>query len=149
MTRITTLNLPTFYKSMIGFDHMFETMDRLFENSSNGHTGYPPYNIAKINEDAFMISVAVAGFGMDNLKIEKDQNILKIEGKSPEGVDDVDYLHRGVAGRNFVREFTLAEHVDVKEAKLENGMLNVHLVREVPEELKPQTINIVNGDNDK
>ena len=74
MTRVTTLNLPTFHRSMIGFDSLFEEMDRMFENSATGSGGYPPYNIAKINEDEFMISIAVAGFGMDNLKIEKDKN---------------------------------------------------------------------------
>ncbi len=146
MTRITTLNLPTFHRHMIGFDRMFDEMDRLFENSpNNGSTGYPPYNIAKLNDDEFMVSLAVAGFAMDNLSIEKDKDVLKIEGKAPKGDDEVNYVHRGIAGRNFVREFTLADHVNVKEAKLENGMLNIHLVREVPEEMKPKKIEINAG----
>ena len=146
MTRITTLNLPTFHRHMIGFDRMFDEMDRLFENSpNNGSTGYPPYNIAKLNDDEFMVSLAVAGFAMDNLSIEKDKDVLKIEGKAPKGDDEVNYVHRGIAGRNFVREFTLADHVNVKEAKLENGMLNIHLVREVPEEMKPTKIEINAG----
>ena len=85
MTRVTTLNLPTFHRSMIGFDSLFEEMDRMFENSTTGSGGYPPYNIAKINEDEFMISIAVAGFGMDNLKIEKDKNVLSVEGTQPKG----------------------------------------------------------------
>ena len=146
MTRITTLNLPTFHRHMIGFDRMFDEMDRLFENSpNNGSTGYPPYNIAKLNDDEFMVSLAVAGFAMDNLSIEKDKDVLKIEGKAPKGDDEVNYVHRGIAGRNFVREFTLAAHVNVKEAKLENGMLNIHLIREVPEEMKPKKIEINAG----
>ena len=146
MTRITTLNLPTFHRHMIGFDRMFDEMDRLFENSpNNGSTGYPPYNIAKLNDDEFMVSLAVAGFAMDNLSIEKDKDVLKIEGKAPKGDDEVNYVHRGIAGRNFVREFTLADHVNVKVAKLENGMLNIHLVREVPEEMKPKKIEINAG----
>ena len=146
MTRITTLNLPTFHRHMIGFDRMFDEMDRLFENSpNNGSTGYPPYNIAKLNDDEFMVSLAVAGFAMDNLSIEKDKDVLKIEGKAPKGDDEVNYVHRGIAGRNFVREFTLADHVNVKEAKLENGMLNIHLIREVPEEMKPKKIEINAG----
>ena len=82
---------------------------------------------------------------MDNLSIEKDKDVLKIEGKAPKGDDEVNYVHRGIAGRNFVREFTLADHVNVKEAKLENGMLNIHLVREVPEEMKPKKIEINAG----
>ncbi len=143
MTRLTTLNLPTFHRHMIGFDRMFDEMDRLFENSpTNGTGGYPPYNIAKLNDDEFMVSLAVAGFSMDNLDITKDKDVLKIEGKTPKGDEEVNYLHRGIAGRNFVREFTLADHVDVKSAKLENGMLNIHLVRNVPEEMKPKKIEI-------
>ena len=125
MTRVTTLNLPTFHRSMIGFDSLFDEMDRMFENShTQGSGGYPPYNIAKVSDDEFMITIAVAGFGMDNLKIEKDKNVLTIEGTQPKGVDEVNYVHRGIAGRNFTRQFTLAEHVDVKSAKLEKGMLN-------------------------
>ena len=147
MTRVTTLNLPTFHRSMIGFDSLFDEMDRMFENShTQGSGGYPPYNIAKVSDDEFMITIAVAGFGMDNLKIEKDKNVLTIDGTQPKGTDEVNYVHRGIAGRNFTREFTLAEHVDVKSAKLEKGMLNVHLVREVPEELKPKTIKIVEAE---
>ena len=146
MTRLTTLNLPTFHRQFIGFDNLFDQMDRVFENSpTNGSGGYPPYNIAKLNDDEFMVSLAVAGFSMDNLEITKDKDVLKIEGKAPKGDDEVNYLHRGIAGRNFVREFTLAEHVDVKSAKLENGMLNVHLVRNVPEEMKPKKIEINAG----
>ena len=145
MTRITTLDLTPLNRHMVGFDRMFDEMDRLFENSVNSQ-GYPPYNIAKVSDDEFMITIAVAGFGMDNLKIEKDKNVLTIDGTQPKGTDEVNYVHRGIAGRNFTRQFTLAEHVDVKSAKLEKGMLNVHLVREVPEELKPKTIKIVEAE---
>ena len=144
MTRLQTLNLPGFHRQFIGFDRLFDEMDRVFENTpNNGSGGYPPYNIAKLNEDEFMISLAVAGFAMDDLSIEKDKDVLKIEGSTPKGDEDVNYVHRGIAGRNFVREFNLAEHDDVKSAKLENGMLNVHLVRDVPEEMKPKKIKIV------
>ena len=141
MTRIDTINLPHFHKATIGFDRLFNELNRGFENSPNGN-GYPPYNIAQINEDEFMISVAVAGFGMENLVITKDGNQLKIEGTAPKGDEEVNYLHKGIGGRNFRREFTLAEHVEVEGATLELGMLNVHLKREVPEALKPKTIEI-------
>ena len=144
MTRITTLDLPSFHRATIGFDRMFEQLDRQFANSPNGH-GYPPYNIAQINDDEYMISLAVAGFGMDNLEITKDGDTLKIEGTAPKGDDEVNYLHKGIGGRNFRREFTLADHVNVKEANLELGMLNIHLVRELPEALKPKTIKINEG----
>ena len=141
MTGLTTLDLPHFNRATIGFDRLFNELERGFANSPNG-SGYPPYNIAQINEDEFMISIAVAGFGMDNLSITKDQDQLQIEGTAPKGDDEVNYLHKGIGGRNFRREFTLADHVKVANANLELGMLNVHLVREVPEALKPKTIKI-------
>ena len=140
MTRLTTLDLPSIHRHFVGFDQIWNEMDRHFENSKS--QGYPPYNIAKINEDEFMISLAVAGFGMDNLSIEKDKNILKIEGTAPKGDEKVNYLHKGIGGRTFRREFTLADHVDVANANLELGMLNIHLKREVPEELQPKKIKI-------
>jgi molecular chaperone IbpA len=118
-------------------------METRFANSQS--QGYPPYNIAQINDDEFMISLAVAGFGMDNLSIEKDKNVLKIEGTSPKGDENVNYLHKGIGGRSFRREFTLADHVDVVNANLEVGMLNIHLKREVPEELQPKKIKINEG----
>jgi molecular chaperone IbpA len=141
MTRLTTLDLPSFHRATIGFDRLFNDMERRFQNSPNA-TGYPPYNIAQINDDEYMISIAVAGFGMDNLDITKDGNILRIEGTAPKGDEHVNYLHKGIGGRNFRREFTLADHVEVEGAMLELGMLNVHLVREIPEELQPKKINI-------
>ena len=143
MTRLTTLDLPSIHRHFVGFDSMFDEMDRLFENSKS--QGYPPYNIAQINENEYMISLAVAGFGMDNLSIEKDKNTLKIEGTAPKGDDKVNDLHRGIGGRNFRREFALAEHVEVHNAELVNGMLNIHLRREVPEELQPKKIEINAG----
>jgi len=146
MTRLETINLPQFQRATIGFDRLFEQMDRQFANSPNGQ-GYPPYNIAQINEEEFMISVAVAGFGMDNLEITTENDQLKIEGTAPKGDEDVNYLHKGIGGRNFRREFTLAEHVKVANATLELGMLNVHLVREVPEALKPKKITIKDYSN--
>ena len=142
---MTTLDIPSIHRHFVGFDQMFNEMDRMFENSANKGAGYLPYNIAQINENEFMISLAVAGFGMDNLSIEKDGNVLQIEGKAPLGDDKVNYLHKGIGGRNFRREFTLAEHVDVKNANLELGMLNIHLKREVPEELQPKKIKINDG----
>ena len=140
MTRLTTLDIPTLHRATVGFDRMFDELDRQFSNSKSA--GYPPYNIVQINDDEYMISIAVAGFGMDNLDITKDGKILRIEGTAPKGDEDVNYLHKGIGGRNFRREFTLADHVDVESAALELGMLNVHLVREVPEALQPKKIAI-------
>jgi len=142
MTRIeTTAFPPHFHKATIGFDRLFNELDRQFANSPNT-SGYPPYNIVQIDESEYMISIAVAGFGMGNLEITKDKNILRIEGTTPVGGENVNYLHKGIAGRNFRREFTLADHMEVVGATLELGMLNVHLQREVPEELQPKKIAI-------
>ena len=141
MTRLQTLNIPNLHRASIGFDQMFNELERSFANTPNSQ-GYPPYNIEQINDDEYMISIAVAGFGMDNLDITKDGKILRIEGTSPKGDEEVNYLHKGIGGRNFRREFTLADHVEVANANLELGMLNIHLVRELPEELQPKTIKI-------
>ena len=139
MTRLTTLDL---HRGTIGFDRMFSELEHKFANSTQGNSNYPPYNVVQINENEFMITLAVAGFGMDNLEITKDGNQLKIEGTAPEQIEKVNYLHKGIGGRNFRREFTLAEHVDVSNAGLELGMLNIYLVREVPEALQPKKIAI-------
>ena len=145
MTRLTTLDFPHFTRSSIGFDRLFDEINREFANSKS--SGYPPYNIAQINDDEYMISIAVAGFGMDNLDITLDKNILTVEGTTPPGDENVNYLHKGIGGRNFRRSFTLAEHVEVEQAGLELGMLNIHLVRNVPEEMQPKKIAIKNFDN--
>jgi molecular chaperone IbpA len=144
MTRLTTLDLPTFTRASIGFDRLFDEINREFANSKS--TGYPPYNIAQINEDEYMISIAVAGFGMDNLDITLEKNVLTVEGTTPPGDEEVNYLHKGIGGRNFRRQFTLAEHIEVEQAGLELGMLNIHLVRNVPEAQKPKKIAIKNFD---
>jgi len=140
MTRLTTLDLPSLHRATIGFDRLFDQMEARFANSQSN--GYPPYNIVQNDDDEYMITLAVAGFGMDNLEITKDKNILTIEGTSPKGGEKVNYLHKGIGERNFRREFTLADHVEVESAGLEHGMLNIHLKREVPEELQPKKISI-------
>jgi molecular chaperone IbpA len=140
MTRLTTLDLPHFTRATVGFDRLFDEIQRDFTNSKSN--GYPPYNVAEINENEWMISLAVAGFGMDNLDITLDKNTLTVEGTAPIGGEDVKYLHKGIAGRNFRRQFTLAEHIEVANATLELGMLNIHLKRNVPEELQPKKIAI-------
>ena len=144
MTRYTTLDLPHFHKASVGFDRLFTEMERTFANSKA--TSYPPYNIVQINEDEYMISVAVAGFAMSDLDIVKDKNILRVGGAKPESEEEVEYLHKGIGGRNFRREFTLADHVEVEGATLELGMLNIHLKRVVPEELQPKQIEIKSFD---
>ena len=140
MTRLTTLDLPSLHRATIGFDRMFEELDRTFTNSAS--QGYPPYNIVQVDEDNYRIEVAVAGFSMDDLDITHEKNNLRIEGTSPKGDEKVNYLHKGIGGRNFRREFTLADHVVVEGATLDVGMLNIQLKRVVPEELQPKKIAI-------
>lgn len=142
MTRLQTLDLPSFYRASVGFNRLFDEIERQFANTPTTGGNYPPYNVVEINNDEWMISVAVAGFGMDNLDITLEKNILTIEGSSPKGDENVNYLYKGVGGRNFRRQFTLADHIEVENATLELGMLNIHLKRFVPEELQPKKIAI-------
>lgn len=140
MTRITTLDLPALHRATVGFDRMFDQMERSFENAKG--SGYPPYNVVRRSENEYVISIAVAGFTMDNIEITQDNKTLTIEGVAPEQDDTVEYLHKGIAGRSFRREFTLAEFVEVSSAELELGVLNVFLNRNIPEELQPRKIEI-------
>lgn len=142
MTRLRTLTKPSFNRATVGFERLFQELDRQFENSKS--ISYPPYNVVEINKDEWMISVAVAGFSMENLEITKDQNSLRIEGKTPMALanEDLNYLHKGIGSRNFQREFTLADHVEVTDATLDLGILNIHLKREVPQERQPKKIEI-------
>jgi molecular chaperone IbpA len=124
---------------------MFDELMRVSAQQST--TNYPPYNIVQVNDDEYMISVAVAGFGPDNLSVTKDKKFLIIEGKhSAETVESPDatytFLHKGISERSFRREFQLADHVEISNAHLELGILSIHLRREVPEEAKPKAIAI-------
>jgi molecular chaperone IbpA len=141
MTRITTLDLPSFNRGTIGFEKLFNDIERQFTNSTSTNN-YPPYNLVEINENEWIISVAVAGFGMENLDITLDKNVLTVEGTPTKGGDDVTYLHKGIGGRSFRRTFTLADHVEVAYANLDLGILNINLKRNVPEELQPKKIEI-------
>ena len=146
MTKTLTLrsfDIPALTKFGIGFDNMFDELMRV--NAQQGSTNYPPYNIVQINEDEYTISLAVAGFGLDNLSVTKDKKFLVIEGKEyqPDSEKIVpNYLHKGISNRDFRREFQLADHVEIGNAHLELGILSIHLKREVPEEAKPKTIAI-------
>jgi molecular chaperone IbpA len=140
MTRLQTLDLPSFARTAVGFERLFDEIERGFANSQTNN--YPPYNVAEITEDEWMISIAVAGFGMDNLDITLDKNILTVEGTPPKGAENVKYLHKGIGGRSFRRSFTLADHIEVANATLELGVLNIQLKRNVPEALQPKKIAI-------
>jgi molecular chaperone IbpA len=141
MTRITTFDLPQLARSSVGFDRMFDEINRQFENSKSN--GYPPYNVVELEEDQWIISLAVAGFGIDDFDITLDRNVLTVEGTSKKNDEDVKYLHKGIGSRNFRRQFTLAEHIEVENANLDLGILNIHLKRNVPEEMQPKKISII------
>jgi len=146
MTKTLTLrsfDIPAIHKFGIGFDNMFDELMRVSAQQSTSN--YPPYNIVQISEDEYMISLAVAGFGLDNLSVTKDKKFLIIEGKEydPNCEKIVpNYLHKGISNRDFRREFQLADHVEISNAHLELGILSVYLKREVPEDAKPKTIAI-------
>ena len=130
------------YRSTVGFDRLFTMLDSLAQ-PEQGQT-YPPYNIEKTGENAYRITMAVAGFGEDELSIEAREHTLTVKGEKADGngSDNSDFLYRGIAKRAFERRFQLAEYVEVKGAKLENGLLHVDLVREIPEAMKPRRIAI-------
>lgn len=144
MTRITTLDLPTLSRATVGFDRLFNDLEKQFLNSANTTTNYPPYNVIELSDNEWIISIAVAGFSMEDLNITLERNTLTIEGNAPK-TEDVVYLHKGIAGRNFRRAFTLADHLEVVAASLSLGMLNIRLKRNVPEELQPKKIEITAG----
>lgn len=139
-----TFDLAPLYRATVGFDQMADLMDRVMADNVGANT-YPPYNIEKTAEDAWRISIAVAGFTDDELNVEVRENALIVSARKADDDGDRKYLHRGIATRAFERRFTLAEHVRVTGASHVNGMLHIDLVREVPEALKPRTIEITNG----
>ncbi|MBL1421070.1 MAG: Hsp20 family protein [Alphaproteobacteria bacterium] len=129
------------YKTTVGFDRLASLFDELSVNESNSPT-YPPYNIERINDDEYRISMAVAGFTDDELNIEIEGNALSISGQKVAKDEEIEYLHRGIATRNFERKFELDDYVVVSGAGLENGLLHIALKREVPEAKKPRSIPI-------
>ncbi|MGE3144067.1 MAG: Hsp20 family protein [Pseudorhodoplanes sp.] len=136
-----TFDLTPFYRSTVGFDRLFNLLDQA---GSEAAPGYPPYNIERTGENAYRISVAVAGFGENDLNIEVKENTLTIRGEKQQKSDEVsaETLYQGIAARAFERVFQLADFVQVKGAGLENGLLHVDLVREIPEAKKPRSIPI-------
>ncbi len=129
-----------FYRSAIGFDRLFQMRDQAtgFDSEST----YPPYNIERTGDNAYRITLALAGFTPDELKIEVKEQTLSVSGEKSAETNGKAYVHRGIAARAFERRFQLADHVDVTGAKFENGLLHVDLVRNIPESLKPRTIAI-------
>jgi molecular chaperone IbpA len=133
-----TYDLSPLFRSTIGFDRLFdlvETAQRV------GEDHYPPYNIERLADDRYQITLAVAGFSPDEISITAEQNVVTIEGNKPDKADRV-FLHRGISTRQFKRQFSLADYVQVKGASFDNGLLKIELLREVPDAMKPRRIAI-------
>jgi molecular chaperone IbpA len=138
-------DLAPLYRATVGFDQIANLMDRVFASDLPQPT-YPPYNIEKTDENAYRISLAVAGFAADDLTVEVRENALVVAARKPEDVEEGrTFLHRGIATRAFERRFTLADHVRVTGASHADGMLHIDLKREIPEVLKPRRIQIANA----
>ena len=143
--QIHTLDLPTFvnqiHRQTIGFDRMFEDLNRTFANSRTDGN-YPPHNVVKLDDTHYVIEVAVAGFAQDEVNVELKENILTVTGEQAKQNEKIEYLHKGISTRNFVRTFPLAEHIEVRGATIRNGILSIALEHIVPEDMKPKTIAI-------
>ena len=137
-----TFDLAPLWRSTIGFDHVFDLLDQTTRLSTEDN--YPPYNIERAGEDQYRISLALAGFTPDEVTITAEQNVLSVEGSKAQK-PETEYLYQGISARAFRRVFNLADHVQVKGASFENGLLKIDLVREVPEAMKPRRIAINTG----
>ena len=136
-----TIDYSPLYRSTVGFDRLFSLLDNMAQPDQG--QAYPPYNIERTGEDAYRISMAVAGFKEEELSIEAKQNALTVSAEKGEaGEGENEMLFQGIAARSFERRFQLADHVEVKSASLENGLLHIDLVREIPEAMKPRKIDI-------
>ena len=135
-----SIDFSPLYRSVVGFDRLAALLDAA--QASAESTGYPPYNIETVGDDAYRIELAVAGFRPDELNIEAKENVLTVTGRKAANDDQRRFLHRGLAERNFERRFQLADYVVVTDAELSDGLLRISLKRELPESLKPRRIEI-------
>lgn len=140
---MTTFDFSPLFRSAIGFDRLADALESARHVDSNG---YPPYNIELTGEDEYRITMAVAGFSSDELDIEVKEGKLRVSGKKPADDSERNYLYRGIANRSFERVYQLADHVRVEGAEVQDGLLHIDLVREIPEAMKPRRIEIRGGD---
>ena len=143
----SAFDLSPLYRSTVGFDRLFDLIDQTARQDTSSH--WPPYNVEKVGDDQYRITMAVAGFSPDDIEITQKENALLVAGQRRPEQENAQYLHRGIATRNFRQTFSLADYVKVTGAGLENGLLTIDLVREVPEELKPRRIAIAAGGGQK
>jgi molecular chaperone IbpA len=142
MTQLQRFDTAALNRALVGFDRIFDDMERRFANQISSN--YPPFNIAKMADNLYDIAIAVTGFEKEEITVQIEANELTVRGerKISEGTE-LEYLHRGLALRDFEKTFTLAEHMKVRKAEIKNGILSVQIEREIPEELKPRVIDIV------
>lgn len=138
------IDFAPLYRSTVGFDRLFDLLDAA-PGFDAAVPAYPPYNIERLGENEYRITMAVAGFSEDELKLDVKEQTLTVRGEKKAEEKERQFLHRGIATRAFERRFQLADHVEIKGADLKDGLLHVDLVRNVPERLKPRTIAIANG----
>ena len=144
---MTNFDFSPLFRSTVGFDRVLDLLDQA--SRAQPMTSWPPYNIEKVGEDQYRITMAVAGFAPEEIELVQKENVLLVTGQKHPDPEGVQVLHRGIATRAFKQTFSLADHVKVKGASLENGLLMIELVREVPEELKPRRIAISTGTQPK
>ena len=135
------IDLTPLYRSSVGFDRFGSLLDAAFQTEKSS-PGYPPYNIQVVEENNYTITVAVAGFKQTELDIQVEKGVLTVRGKKQNSEEKSNYLHQGIATRSFERKFNLADHVEVTNADLQDGLLTLSLVREIPEAMKPKSITI-------
>ena len=138
----TTFDFAPLWRSTIGFDHLADLVDSTLRQA--GEDNYPPYNIERSGEDQYRITLAVAGFAVNDITVTAEQNALTIEGRKPDSATG-EYLYQGIAARPFRRVFNLADYVQVKQAAFQDGLLVIDLLREIPEAMKPRRIQIAGG----
>ncbi len=138
---MNTIDLSPLYRSTIGFDRFGSLLDSVMRNDQ-ASGGYPPYNIEIADENRYAVTLAVAGFDRSELDIEVERGVLTVRGRKAEDDENRQYLYQGIATRAFERKFSLADHVEVRGANLSNGLLTISLVKEVPEAMKPKSIEI-------
>ena len=137
----TTFTLDLFKDPFfIGWDRQFRDLEKVMHNSTN----YPPYNLVQVGEDGYIIELALAGFKREDIKVEQEKNVLTIKGSS-EDENETKYIHKGIGARSFSRTFSLSEFMEVSAVAMENGVLKVFIVRNVPEEAKPKTFEIMDS----
>ena len=141
------MKLRSLHNSTVGFDQLFSLLDAV---NTDAAPNYPPYNIERKSENCYRVTMAVAGFQDNDLSIETKESVLTIKGERQPECEHSEFLHRGIATRTFIRRFQLADYLVVQNAELENGLLHINLIREIPDSLKPRKVDLtVNGESTK